>query len=1043
MAGPPKRRAQVEKKSTSSAGDSSGHSRDATERSAPKSIPRLDGNRDPAVKNPGHNPVDYSKPTDLKNISEALGFAGWCIARGVSANAIPSRVYTTCLCSLSRAGHIYPNPSSTMANEEPARLPHEDFRDRRGFRNMNLDTNLSKFEIPSSLPQRPAKLNASGKSVLVQLNTFNVDKFPTHIVHQYDVSWGNSTDSTKRALIKKIWNSKTVKAALGEPKNLWIYDGNKLAWSGSKLDRDETRIVVDLDEEEAQDRAASGKQPRKGGRDNKHQLFIKHTRKVDFAHLDLFLDNKAAHSNECIDTINFLDHLMREGPSQNYTQIKKSFFQRGEVRYDLGGGVEAFKGVFSSLRPVLNDKLKKSLAVNVDVANGTFWRAQDLGRAISQAFNCTPAQFTTRFKEAKKDWKRSQLKKDLRRFKRVGVTATHVKGAETQWTIDEFVDMDCNEATFDDKDQPNGKVTVSNYFKKKYNRNIMSGMPLVKVTKKIRGKPVYLPIDVLRIDPNQRYNTKLSDQQTSSMIRFAVTLPKERWAAVMHGVGLLNWKADRYLKHYGLEINPKPSTVKAAVLPSPTVHFGKGSREDTVKVTDLVQGRWRLDGRHFALPNNDRPLKAWGICVITGRNAVSPTAAENFAQSFIKIYKAHGGKIISHPKLGEKPWIGPGSLADGGEMINKAFLATGNRYNCRPTLMFFIVNDRNVEVYRRIKKACDVRFGVVSQVVQGKHATTASPQYISNVCMKVNAKLGGATSVSRSAIISKINPKAASTPTMVVGADVSHPAPGAGSGEAASFAAITMSSDAHFTRYWAEVQTNGHRVEMVTTSNIEQHFGYMARNWMQRLGNGQPPKRVIYIRDGVSEGQYAAVLNEEVRDMKEVFARIGVKNVPHFCVIIAGKRHHIRFFPKEGDRNNNPVPGTLVEHGCTHPHEFDFYLCSHVAIKGTARPIHYQCILNEGGAWQASEIQHFLFEHSYQYIRSTTPVSMHPAVYYAHLAADRSRAHVSDSPVSSGKKEAKGPEVQSSTGSYKRDVEVAPLQAMNNISSIRETMWYI
>lgn len=86
---------------------------------------------------------------------------------------------------------------------------------------------------------------------------------------------------------------------------------------------------------------------------------------------------------------------MRESPSQKYTQIKKSFFQRGEQRFDLGGGVEAFKGVFASLRPVLDDKFNKSLSVNVDVANGTFWRSQDLTRAIAQAFNCSPPQVSS------------------------------------------------------------------------------------------------------------------------------------------------------------------------------------------------------------------------------------------------------------------------------------------------------------------------------------------------------------------------------------------------------------------------------------------------------------------------------------------------------------------------------------------------------------------------------------------------------------------------------------------------------------------------
>lgn len=41
---------------------------------------------------------------------------------------------------------------------------------------------------------------------------------------------GDGKDYTKRALLKKIWNSKKVKAELGEPKHLWIWDGNKLAW---------------------------------------------------------------------------------------------------------------------------------------------------------------------------------------------------------------------------------------------------------------------------------------------------------------------------------------------------------------------------------------------------------------------------------------------------------------------------------------------------------------------------------------------------------------------------------------------------------------------------------------------------------------------------------------------------------------------------------------------------------------------------------------------------------------------------------------------
>ena len=114
------------------------------------------------------------------------------------------------------------------------------------YRNFNLDTDVHKLDIPSELPRRPAKFNNQGKAIRIMLNTFNVDKFPSQFVYQYDVSiyfspyasyclsvqvsWGQGTDETKRVLLRKIWNSKAVKEALGEPANLWVYDGNKLAW---------------------------------------------------------------------------------------------------------------------------------------------------------------------------------------------------------------------------------------------------------------------------------------------------------------------------------------------------------------------------------------------------------------------------------------------------------------------------------------------------------------------------------------------------------------------------------------------------------------------------------------------------------------------------------------------------------------------------------------------------------------------------------------------------------------------------------------------
>lgn len=99
---------------------------------------------------------------------------------------------------------------------------------------------------------------------------------------------------------------------------------------------------------------------------------------------------------------------------------------------------------------------------------------------------------------------------------------------------------------------------------------------------------------------------------------------------------------------------------------------------------------------------------------------------------------------------------------------------------------------------------------------------------------------------------------------------------------------------------------------------------------------------------------------------------------PLFTVVVAEKRHHIRFFPTPGpaaDRNGNPVPGVLVEKDVTHPFLFDFYLCSHTAIQGTARPTHYHILLNQCKV-EPENLQKMIYDHSYQYMRATTPVSV-------------------------------------------------------------------
>jgi len=545
------------------------------------------------------------------------------------------------------------------------------------------------------------------------------------------------------------------------------------------------------------------------------------------------------------------------------------------------------------------------------------------------------------------------------------------------------------------------------------------------MTKKIggeHGEHIHIPAELLWINRYQRYSAKLNERQTSEMLKFAVTLPDQRWKSIEDGVKMLDWTQDKYLQNYGLEISPTPVAVKAKLLPNPKVQFANE------KTDPRTSGRWDLKGKKFILPHI-APLKSWGVCVMPGRFTVSKEQTDNFIREFIGVFSRHGGKIAN-----TSPVVIRGNT-DPGKSVEDLFNAAGTQSQMRPQLLVFIVPDKSAEIYNRIKKSCDCRYGIVSQVLQSAHVQKAQAQYCSNVCMKVNAKLGGHTARANGL---KGDKSWFTKPTMIIGADVSHGAPGS---VAASLAAMTMSWDQHCIKYAAAVETNGSRVEVITKENIDKMLKPLVKKWLTSVGQGRFPEHVMYFRDGVSEGQYAHILHQEVKALRDLLFSINPKMTTKFTVVVATKRHHVRFFPQPGlgDKNNNPQPGTLVETGITHPFEYDFYLCAHSAIKGTARPVHYH-VLQDEAKMTTEDLQNMIYESSYQYVRSTTPVSLFPAIYYAHLASNRALSHL-DQPALPAK--TAGQKTADTGSSSEKIPEIKPLLEMVDVGSISTTMWYV
>ena len=73
-----------------------------------------------------------------------------------------------------------------------------------------------------------------------------------------------------------------------------------------------------------------------------------------------------------------------------------------------------------------------------------------------------------------------------------------------------------------------------------------------------------------------------------------------------------------------------------------------------------------------------------------------------------------------------------------------------------------------------VKRVGDTLLGVATQCVQVKNVLKPSAQTLSNLCLKINVKLGGVNSI----LVPGIRPAVFQSPVIFMGADVTHPPAG-------------------------------------------------------------------------------------------------------------------------------------------------------------------------------------------------------------------------------------------------------------------------
>ena len=116
--------------------------------------------------------------------------------------------------------------------------------------------------------------------------------------------------------------------------------------------------------------------------------------------------------------------------------------------------------------------------------------------------------------------------------------------------------------------------------------------------------------------------------------------------------------------------------------------------------------------------------------------------------------------------------------------------------------------------------------------------------------------------------------------------------PPAGDNKKPSIAALVSSIDAHPSAYSAVVRVQQARRDVISA------LASMVRdslvNFYQQTGF--KPHRLVMYRDGVSEGQFHAVLQQELLAIRQACMELEQDYRPGITFIVVQKRHHTRLF---------------------------------------------------------------------------------------------------------------------------------------------------
>lgn len=294
-------------------------------------------------------------------------------------------------------------------------------------------------------------------------------------------------------------------------------------------------------------------------------------------------------------------------------------------------------------------------------------------------------------------------------------------------------------------------------------------------------------------------------------------------------------------------------------------------------------------------------------------------------------------------------------------------------------MLVFICPTLRSDRYSAIKKICCAEMAIPSQVILSRTLQNQSKVHAitQKIALQMNCKLGGSLWSVRFPFKN----------WMIVGIDVYH------SKGNKSVCALVASMNESITAWYNQA--------VYQEQEIGDHLKYMFIKALEKYRdlNGVFPKKIVFFRDGVGDGQLEHCRRYEIPQIETCIKEFNISDCS-ICFVVVQKRINTRMFMKTANGLENPYPGSVLDHSVTRRNLYDFFLVAQHVGQGTVTPTHY-IVLHDTSNMNPEHMQKLSFKLCHLYYNWPGTIRVPAPCQYAHKLAYLVGQYIGKMPASS------------------------------------------